>query len=248
MFAVVAVAGYIISGVALVGLVRGRVRWARIYTRRRSALALFAGLAVLGFAGSLAPTPPHSSTQAATHASSPHSATPQPASASPASRPTQTPAPSRPSPSRVAAAKPPNFGSQDSVKRHIDKVSMLGPLDWEDRPLMDGTPRALGRLGTAQDPIVGVIGQPDAIKIIDVTAVFNGTNESDNLPWATILIKSAQDFAAQEAGQWVADLLTAANNAGSTLPDLKQSRTFKGHRLLYESFANLNTVVLTLNA
>ena len=142
---------------------------------------------------------------------------------------------------------PVTFGTRSFVRSDFDRVSTTGPLNWENSPLRDGTPRELGKDANTSNPIVGVMGDPRRITAIDITAAFDGTSATANVAVATVLIAGAQDFAGEQAKDWVVDLL-AAQEQHEAVPDVHVTRMFNGHRLEYQSWADLSFVVLTITA
>ena len=98
-----ALAGLVTMIVAVIGLARGRVNWARLRKRQHAALALAAGLILFVIGAALAPAQKQSPAANSTLTTKSPSSTPAP------SRPEQIAAPSAPlveTPSSSAAAQP----------------------------------------------------------------------------------------------------------------------------------------------
>jgi len=103
MAVALALAGLVTMIVAVIGLARGRVNWARLRKRQHAALALAAGLILLVIGAALAPAQKQSPAANSTLTTKSPSSTPAP------SRPEQIAAPSAPlveTPSSSAAAQP----------------------------------------------------------------------------------------------------------------------------------------------
>ncbi len=103
MAVALALAGLVTMIVAVIGLARGRVNWARLRKRQHAALALAAGLILFVIGAALAPAQKQSPAANSTLTTKSPSSTPAP------SRPEQIAAPSAPlveTPSSSAAAQP----------------------------------------------------------------------------------------------------------------------------------------------
>lgn len=122
--------GLIGMGVAIAGLIRGRIRWARIGNRRIAGFVLLGGFLVAAAGGALSPTPARTTAD-----SSPTSeATPSPTRAAPAPEILPSPSPtsaSVPSPAPIPTPKP--------TPKPVSRILYVGGVALPNRALTPGS-------------------------------------------------------------------------------------------------------------
>ncbi len=82
-------------------------------------------------------------------------------------------------------------------------------INWREAPSDMGAPRLVGVLADDTMEVFDLIGAKDALRDIEVTAVFDGTSEFVNQYRAAPMIKAAQRYGSDDAARFViAQLLT----------------------------------------